>query len=450
MPAFGFWEIHIRSKMGVSRLPIIPMNVSYPCRSGNLCRPEFPDSPQNTSQRIGCFCLTFEYIDAMRTRGIWPAFTIALPWMVPCIGRWPAHISPDLEAPRIVRVENRGLLFTDNDAGVNGTDAGYSIPLGNRTLWLFGDVFLQHPSTPEKPFIGNLSNCALLTARGTGSASLRSFLFLKDSKTGLARQVIPKAAGEDGKVRLWPFGGWYSESEKRIYLYYARVRVTGNGPLDFHTDGLGLAWADARKPEEIEFHRIPTSDGSAMWWESGRETPVFGNAVVSGTRVEDRDYVYVVGSRESGGRKFGALARVPKSRPADLAAYEYFSGTAEAPKWSRTLPDAANIDGLGDFPSELSISYNSCLGGYLAVHSVGIGEKVRLSLAPRPWGPYRYLGEIDARHQPLVKAFCYAGKEHPELAEDGGRIIYITYVDGSRYWLQLLKVTLEKRASDRP
>jgi len=55
-----------------------------------------------------------------------------------------------------------------------------------------------------------------------------------------------------------------------------------------------------------------------------------------------------------------------------------------------------------------------------------------------------YRSEIGSPHQAFASSFCYAGKEHPELAEQGGRVIYVTYVDNQRYWLQLLKVTLAK------
>src|SRR5262245_37586007 len=73
-------------------------------------------------------------------------------------------------SPRIEKVENAGLLFTDNPAGVSGTDAGYSLPLGEQTLWLFGDVFLLHPTDPAKPYVGGVSNCALLVPAGHGTS----------------------------------------------------------------------------------------------------------------------------------------------------------------------------------------------------------------------------------------------------------------------------------------
>ena len=36
----------------------------------------------------------------------------------------------------------------------------------------------------------------------------------------------------------------------------------------------------------------------------------------------------------------------------------------------------------------------------------------------------------------------YAAKEHPELAADGGRRLYVTYVNSATYVPQLLEVTL--------
>jgi len=343
--------------------------------------------------------------------------------------------------PHVVKVENRGLLFTDNDAGVNGTDAGYSLSLGDRTLWLFGDVFLQNPTTPEKPFIGSVSNCALLVPKGKGAAHLKAYTFLKDSNGSIARQVIPRLSGEDDKTRLWPFGGWYDATVNRAYQYYSRIKVTGDGPLDFRSEGMGLASSQTTKPEEITFQRVAGPEGD-IWWPAEKDKPVFGSAVIADGPDANEQMLYVVGYRDQPFGKIGRLARVPKSRIGDLNAYEYFSGTPQNPSWSRLVSDSVDIASLNGFPTELSVSYNRFLGGYLAVYTVNLSEKLRLALAPKPWGPYKTIGEIDARHQPFVKAMCYAGKEHPELAEDGGRIVYVTYVDGSRYWLQLLKVTL--------
>ena len=123
--------------------------------------------------------------------------------------------------PAVQKVENAGLLFTDNAAGVSGTDAGYSLPLGKQTLWLFGDVFLLDPVAPSRPYVGAVSNCALLVPAGAGTTPLHSYAFLTDPKTGLARQVLPLVP-EDGKnIRYWPFGSWY-DAEENALIYTMR------------------------------------------------------------------------------------------------------------------------------------------------------------------------------------------------------------------------------------
>lgn len=342
----------------------------------------------------------------------------------------------------VAKVENGGLLFTDNHAGVSGVDAGYSVFLGNRTLWLFGDVFLLDPHAPARNYVGGVSNCALLAPAGSGVEPLRRYRFLTDAKSGLARQVIPYSAGEDQKTRLWPFGGWFDKAANRVYLYYGRIRTTGGGALDFRIEGHGLAAADVSDPDKLVFSRMKAATGDELWWTTSAKTPLFGCAVVGDAPGE---MLYIVGVEEKPGGKRGKLARVRKDRIADSNAYEYYAGTPSAPRWSRTVSEAADVEGLSDFPNELSVSYNTYLNAYLAVHSVGISEKIRLSTAPSPWGPYTLLAEIGAPHQAFAQAFCYAGKEHPELAEQHGRIVYITYADNQRYWLQLLKVTLARR-----
>jgi hypothetical protein len=63
--------------------------------------------------------------------------------------------------------------------------------------------------------------------------------------------------------------------------------------------------------------------------------------------------------------------------------------------------------------------------------------------APRITGPWS-AGEIVYRPQRVKENdFFYAAKEHPELARDGGRVLYVTFVNSSTYVPQLIEVTLK-------
>lgn len=334
-------------------------------------------------------------------------------------------------------VENRGLLFTDNQAGVDGTDAGYSLPIGSKTLWMFGDVFLTSPTTPHKDFLGSLSNCGLIVSRGSGTSPLKSYLFLSDPKTKLARPLLPNDPTDGANVRYWPFGSWYDSAHNLAYLFYGRILTTGSGALAFRSVGNGLAVADTSRPDNIEFKKIP-SNSDNIWWKSDPDATIYGSAVVTGNTD---GYIYVVGQREGRGGKRARLARVKPTGIADKSAYQYLGARAT---WSSRELDAVDIEGIENFPSELSISYNRYVGGYLASFSVGISDNIRLYVSDNPWGPYRKIAEISAPHRILGKGFCYAGKEHPELNQESGKIVYITYVDSERYWLRMLKVTFQK------
>lgn len=357
-------------------------------------------------------------------------------------GRVPRAASgdPPGEPPHIVRVENQGLLFTGNSAGVSGVDDGYSIPAGAQTLWLFGDAFLQDPRAPARPFVGGVSNCGLTVQRGAGRSVLRHYAFLLDPHNGLARQLIPNLPTETGATRLWPMAGWYSAPRRKIYDYYAQVRVTGPGAFGFKVEGYGLASAPTTDGARFRFARLPGVDGRPLWWRT-RDGPVFGAAVVE---APGSGYLYVAGVLDRNGVKTGKLARVARGRLEDPAAYQFYVSGGRAPRWSSNPADAADVPGLSNFPSELSLSFNKYLGGYLAVQSVGISQHILLSIAQHPWGPYRPIGTIGAQHLPFQKAFCYAGKEHPELAQEGGRIVYITFCDSRRYWLEMLRVTFAR------
>lgn len=348
---------------------------------------------------------------------------------------------PQATGPTVIKVENGGLLFTDNPAGVSGVDCGYSLPIGTRVLWFFGDVFLLHPTDPAGRYVGGVSNAAL-TVPNTGHAGLRQYRFVTDPRTGLARQVIPNAPGEGTEVRIWPLGGWYDHLSRKAYVYYGRVRTTGGGgPFDFRVEGHGLAFADTDHLDKRDFVRMGMGTDAELWWKP--PGALYGCAVVAGMPRQE-SWLYVVGVEDRGAAKIAKLARVRKQAITDRSAYEYLAEAGSDPRWSAREEDAVEVPGLSDFPTELTVSYNKFLGGYLAVHSVGITDRIRLSLATDPWGPYIQIAEIGAPHRAFEKAFCYAGKEHPELAEQSGRVIYVTYVDSQRYWLRLLRVTLGK------
>jgi hypothetical protein len=160
--------------------------------------------------------------------------------------------------------------------------------------------------------------------------------------------------------------------------------------------------------------------------------------------VPEEKAVYVYGTYLREERHLCTLARVRPERLADLAAYEYL--VSLAPKWSRDHEKAIPI--MEGMPTEMSVSYNAHLGCFLAVHSWETTGKLVARTAPHPWGPWSEPQLLYAARTPLRNPLVYngplvyAGKEHPELAREQGRVIYLTFVEFEEYYSRLIEVTL--------
>ena len=79
--------------------------------------------------------------------------------------------------------------------------------------------------------------------------------------------------------------------------------------------------------------------------------------------------------------------------------------------------------------------------------SLRLGE-ILGKTSPTPWGPWsdatvlwhaKPLYKVPEPYIPLL----YAGKEHPSLADENGRVIYTTYIEFEEYYPHLIRVELE-------
>ena len=66
--------------------------------------------------------------------------------------------------------------------------------------------------------------------------------------------------------------------------------------------------------------------------------------------------------------------------------------------------------------------------------------------SPTPWGPWSDTTILwtapPPDEPPPYPRLVYAGKEHPELADENGRVLYITYIEFEEYFPHLIEVTL--------
>ena len=349
-----------------------------------------------------------------------------------------------------------GPQFTDNPHRMIGQDGAYSIPLrAGEALWFFGDTLVGSRVPGEslwfpggKPLPpGDMSgqgsiehlytNTGLILTQTTGREGLRNYRYLRDA-SGNLKQLVPREPEEHpDKVRVWCLHG--CAVGEKVYLFYITVRMLAEGPLpvNFEILGSGLAAGDTR---DWRFRRIPWRGCSLLWTA---DLPQFGSAVLP-LPPEKRIYIYGVIKDDHGVQRC-YLARVRENEIEQREKYEFL--TSLSPEWGPDPHQAKSI--MCHMPNEMSVSWNPHLGSYLAVHSLELTGRIVGRTAPHPWGPWSEPVLLFIVTPPRLdykipyKHLIYAGKEHPELAEEGGRVLYITYVEFEEYFPHLVEVSLE-------
>jgi hypothetical protein len=305
-----------------------------------------------------------------------------------------------------------------------GQDGGQSIELDDGdTLFVFADTLLAYPDAwragwpesrwPIRRDQGRfLANCA---ARAGGAAlpdELARLRYLTDG-SGWPRELLEATPAEGlARVRFWPEHGVCVAGQ--VYLFYLGIEHLSPGTWGFRTAGTGLALLDPR-----------TGATRRLRWDNGdwRLWPDLADGSRGGVQVlRAGDHAYVFGSLRHGEATTARLARVALDALDQRGAYEFLCGSG--PLWSR---DPARALDLGPCGNEFSVSWNLYLGAYLMCYAERGERGLCLRAAEHPWGPYSEPARvgglpIEARNQVAALA-C----EHARYAEDGGRVLWITY-----------------------
>ncbi|HNW58996.1 MAG TPA: DUF4185 domain-containing protein [bacterium] len=367
-----------------------------------------------------------------------------------------------------------GAQFRQNPHHMVGQDGAFTIPTRAGLLWFFGDTLIgaRRPGSslwyPDGAPVGPLdmsgkagiermvNNTGLLSTSQVGPEGISDFRYILDDQ-GEIKALIPLEADEDpDRVRVWCLHG--VEIDNWIYLFFIKVVTIAEGlfPVNFRILGSGLAIGDA---ETWEFNRI-VSHGSDIWWRENQ--PHFAAAILN----PEGEFLYLYGAlqgKDTVQRCY--LARVKKCDIKRRERYEYLctlateegtppgaaawaGGESEGsngpvPHWSRRVGEAIPL--FEGMPNELSVSWNGYLGCYLAVHSLDLTGRIVAHTAAAPWGPWSEpvdLYQVQVPHPAHLPypQLIYAAKEHPALAQEGGRTIYITYIEFEEYFPHLVQV----------
>lgn len=291
-------------------------------------------------------------------------------------------------------------------AVVTARDGGAAALVGGRMLWTFGDTlmtvtgadgFNYRSATAGWGSVGDLQLDEELDAMG---APFQLFPFTSDEAAYNA------ANGPTERYALWPGSVIDAPDGSGAWIFYQRLMVHP-GYLNFEGLDVGLA---RLAPGSTVATRDPAPLFSAPAPAYSLAAAVDGGAV----------YLYACDPVPGQLDEICRVVRAPVADAPLASAWQAWDGAT----WQVDLAQAQTA--LHGPPGDLSVSFNAYQGQFLAVYSGIFSNDIMARTSPRPEGPW-------SEERLLFEALAppsgndYGGKEHPELATDGGRTVVVSY-----------------------
>jgi hypothetical protein len=291
-------------------------------------------------------------------------------------------------------------------AVVTARDGGAAALIGNSMLWTFGDTLMTVTGVDGFNYRSS-----------TGAWAPPGQLTLDEAldATGAPFQLLPYAADEAAynvtngpmeRYALWPGSVISAPDGSGAWIFYQRLMVH-SGALNYQPLDVGLARLAAGSTMAVR-------DPSPLF---AAPTPAYAlGAVVDGGFV----YLYGCNSVPAQLDSVCSVVRASVNDAPTATAWQAWDGTG----WNADLTRAATV--LHGPPGDLSVSFNGYLGQFVAVYSGIFSNDIWMRSAPHPEGPWSNPEKLFGALAPS-SGNDYAGKEHPELAGDGGRTLVVGY-----------------------
>jgi len=316
-----------------------------------------------------------------------------------------------------------------NPPHVVGRDGAATARAWGRDVWMFGDTFLDVPNADGFNFVSNTFDTSALAVVDAGvqlveplddAGAPASLLQPTPDELAydVAHQQLPDGGCQQtpcgGRFATWPGTTLFDPADGGTALVFYALVQAAPGDFNFSVIGQGIAlWTDAAQPPTRPL--LDLCDGGPPTALFCQDEPNWGEA---GALFDGG--VYAFACEQSGLAYPCRLARVPFAQALDRSAWQFWSGGdwAAAPSAARTLFEAGPI---------MSVFFNESLGAWMAVYSKPFSNEVAYRTAPDLTGPWSDEGSLFTADMGSSGGTAYDAYAHPELAEDGGRVLYVTY-----------------------
>jgi RNA polymerase sigma factor (sigma-70 family) len=337
------------------------------------------------------------------------------------------------------------------NARVAGRDNGQSAAYAGRSVWIFDDTTLKNP-------FGFLSNSAAVTTdlNAANGIDLRSGNGFTVENTQTPVELIPRSTAEkafekahagDCKTStdqycgavfgFWPGPVFADPARHRVLFTYGKLCRGGragtpcSGALGKGL-GMGIAALDMKSG-----HVTRLSAGGSVTSVEGTDPTMFsgaGRSFGGAAAVVRGDTVYLYGDCDYTGCR---LARAQLSRLTDLAAWRYYDGKA-------FQSDPARVSALiAPGAAGQTVFYNAAVHAWLNVYQPFGTNTIKYQVGGSPFGPWS-AGRTILTTPSSGKSVNYALFAHPEYAERGGLVQYLSYYDPNTGDQQLVRWVLTR------
>lgn len=279
-----------------------------------------------------------------------------------------------------------------------GRDGGHTTIISGKLIWIFGDSFFDQRGVDGMQYRTNTS---------TQSSSINPLVTSEPvDALGVSYQFIPFTIDEKkfndstnsptDRIGLWPTGIFTTDNVTAIILY---TKVYLKSPWqDF---GIGIA-----KYKIGDVNAVRNNGLLFKYPESNMQTPFLHG-----------DHLYIYGASRKSGSEIVCRAKV--SQLENRNAYEFWDGS----QWVKDMNAAKGISSQHGG----SYSFNKYYNLFLHIYGAFGQNAVYISFARNPQGPWSKGQVLLNTEAPTKEGYNYIIIEHPDMAKDDGKTIYISY-----------------------